>query len=264
MKDIWNKVLDYLPTLGMAILILVGGFVLIRLLVALTKKILKKTKVDPAIHHLITTILRILLWVLLVIVVVSHLGLDIAPLITALGAVGLAVSLAVKDNLASLVGGIIIVMAKPFSAGDVVEVCGQTGVVDSIELMYTLLHTADNKRVYVPNNEMSQAVIVNHSSEPTRRVDLDFSVSYGDDPRRAMAILEQMAREDERILPDPAAQVRMKAHGPSSVDLTLKAWVKTEDYWDVYYDFLAKGKEVLEKEGMVIPFPQVQIHHTNN
>lgn len=254
---LWRAVA--LPLLNAAITLVVG-LVLIQVLLRILARVLPHTKLDPTMHPFLLTVSRIGLYVLLALVVLPSLGVEITPLLTALGAVGLAVSLAVKDSLANLMGGALVLLSKPFVAGDFVEIGSLSGTVAEVGLIYTFLNTTDNKRICIPNGQVSTSQVVNYSSEPLRRLDITFSIGYGDDFEKARsAILEVVGRQDT-ALQDPAPVVRMSQHGASSIDLICRVWVHNEDYWDLKYNLLEQVKAAFDREGISIPFPQMDVH----
>ena len=260
-QENWGKIVNYLPTLGAALVVLVGGHFLIKLINRLVGKALNKTRLDASIHRFILVALRIALRVLLFIVVLDILKIPTGPFITALGAAGLAVSLAVKDNISALAGGVIILFSKPFVAGDYIEVEDEAGgVVDYIDLLYTRLHTYDNKIIQIPNNTMSNARITNFSAMEKRRLDITFSIGYGEDFRQAETLILDVVRAHKKVLPDPAPVVRLNEHGPSALGIITRVWVKTEDYWDVRFDLLEGVKDAFDAAHIEIPYNQLDVH----
>ncbi len=240
------------------------GWLLIRFLLNMLAKFLKRTKIDPILHRVILSISKIGMMVLLAISVVDLLGIPTTSIITSLGAVGLALSLAVKDSISSLAGGVIILLIKPFSLGDYVELDGTGGTVREIGLFNTMLTTTDNKRVYIPNDAVSKAKIVNFSAEENRRLDILFTIGYNDDYFKAKALIEQVIANAPLALKEPQPLVRMSGHGASSIEITCRLWVKNEDYFEMNYYMHEQVKKAFDENGISIPFNQLDVHITQN
>ncbi|MEI3579581.1 MAG: mechanosensitive ion channel family protein [Acutalibacteraceae bacterium] len=198
-----------------AVVVGVVGWLLIKFLLGIIAKFLTRTRIDPLLHTVILSIAKIGLLVLLAISVLDLLGIPTTSIITSLGAVGLAISLAVKDSIATLAGGVVILLLKPFAQGDYVEIDGTGGTVREITMFNTVLNTPDNKRISLPNDSVSKAKIINYSAEPNRRLDLVFTIGYNDDYDKARALIEKVIRDCPLALHDPAPVVRMSGHGAS-------------------------------------------------
>lgn len=261
---IWEKFLDFLFAFGPkvlgALLTFAAGWLLIHLLMKWIVKTLSRLKIDLALQSFLRSLIRITLIVLLFITCAILIGIPVTSLVTALGAVGLAVSLSVKDSLSHLAGGMILLATKPFVAGDYVETDFAAGSILSVGLFYTELSTPDNKRIFIPNGQLSNAKVVNYSTEKNRRLDLTFSIGYGCDVEKAKKIVSAVAAAHPKALSDPAPFVRVGALSESSVDLFCRVWVRAEDYWDLNFDLLEQVKAAFDREGVVIPYPQLDIH----
>lgn len=194
------------------------------------------------------------------VVAVAALGVNIGPLVAAIAAAGLVIGLALQGTLSNFASGILILIYKPFDVGDVVTAGGVTGKVDAMTLVRTNILTFDNQIHYVPNNEVWNSVITNITGRPTRRVDLVFGIGYGDDIAKAMAIIEEVIKSHDKVLADPAPNIRVNELGDSSVNIIARPWAKTADYWDVYWDVTRRIKERFDAEGVGIPFPQRDLH----
>ncbi len=240
------------------------GWALIKSAVSFVQNLLRRSKIDVTLHAFILSILRISLIVLLALTCLQILGFEITTLLTALGAVGLAVSLAVKDSLANLAGGIQVLLTKPFAVGDYIAADGFDGTVKEIGITHTILTTVDNKRVYLPNGDVAKAKITNFSSEPTRRLDLTFSIGYGDDFKQAEAIIAQQVEKSGLALADPAPFIRVSKHGENSIDITCRVWVNSADYWTLHFFLLEEVKLAFDAAGINIPYPQMDVHIKNN
>ena len=259
MDKIWDFILDKGPHLLLAIVILVVGLMLIKWVEKLIKKILLKSRIDPTAHKLIVQIASISLKVLVFLMTASQLGIDTASLVTLLGAVGLAVSLAVKDSLGNLAGGFLVLFSKPFVKGDFIETNSVSGTVHNITLFYTTLKTPDNKKIFIPNGEISTAKIINYSAEETRRLDLTYSIGYGDDILQAKQILREITEGTPLALKDPAPEFLVAEHGASAINLAVRIWVKTEDYWTLNFYMNEQVKLAFDKAGITIPYNQLDV-----
>lgn len=252
---------QFFINLALAVLLFLVGWLLVnKVLLRLVKRILERSKVNPALHVFLLSVLRILAVVLLALICLSQLKLDIAPLITALGAAGLAVSLALQDSLKNLAGGMFILLTHPFGLGDFVEVGDKSGTVEEIGLVYTCLRTPDGKKIYIPNGDVSAATVVNYSAEEKRRSDLKFSISYDSDVEKAKKVLRQVADQNEMVLKEPEPLIRIAEFGGSSIDLTCFVWVRTEDFWTATFDLRDQVKAAFDREGISFPYPQLDVH----
>lgn len=253
-----DKTIEILTNIGIAAAMLIGGWIVIKILLRIEKKALQKSKIDGAVHLFILRSTKIALWVLLIIAILPK----SAPFVAALGASGAAIALALKDSLGNVAGGILLLMNKPFMQGDIIEVNNTSGVVDSIDLMTTRLHTFDNKVVTVPNGVLNTSVIVNHTKEDIRRVDCLFGISYDSDIKKAKDILLDVVRKCEGAYSDPAPAVGVSHHGDSAILLDLKVWCGTSDYYVVKYYLEEEVKLAFDKENIVIPYPHMDIRVT--
>ena len=256
----WSFVFNNGPKLLGALIVVIVGLLLVKAAEKLIRKTLKKSRIDETAHKLIIQIASIAMKVLVLLCAAATLGINVTSLVTLLGAVGLAASLAVKDCLSNLAGGFLVLFSKPFSKGDFIETNAVSGTVENITLVYTVLKTADNKKIYVPNGEISSAKIVNYSAEATRRLDLVYSIGYGDDILRAKQILADVAANSGLVLNDPAPAYLVAEHGASSVNLAVRLWVKTEDYWDLNFYMNEQVKLAFDKVGISIPFNQLDVN----
>jgi small conductance mechanosensitive channel len=187
-------------------------------------------------------------------------GIETTSFIALLGAAGLAVGLALQGSLANFAGGVLILIFRPYRAGDFIDTNGHSGTVKAIEIFNTILTTPDNKTIIIPNGAISNNPIVNISQQPTRRVDIVFGISYDDDLRVGKDVLTKLIEKDERIHSDPAPQVVISSLGDNSVNITTRSWVDAANYWGVYFDLMENGKLELEAAGCSIPYPQRDVH----
>lgn len=255
-----DKFIEMLPTIIQAGVIFLIGFGVIKLILLIMKRALKKSTVDPSLHKFLHNAVQIVLMIVLILIVLSHLKIQTASLVTLLGVGTAAIALALKDSLSNVAGGIVVMFTKPFTQDDFVDIDGTQGLVQHIDLMLTTLKTYDNKVVTIPNGKVVNAVIVNYSREELRRVDLKLGIAYGADLQTAREVLLRLAADDARVLGDPAPFVGVASCGDSAVELDYRVWTKTENYWDVQYDLSEGAKLAFEKAGIEIPYPQMDVH----
>jgi small conductance mechanosensitive channel len=255
--------IEYAPKLLLAILTLVIGAFIIKRLVKVVKKIFRKRDVEVSLRDFLISIIRILLWVMLIIAVAGMVGIETTSFIAVLGAAGLAIGLALQGSLANFAGGVLILLFKPFKVGDVIEAQGFLGTADSISIFHTEIRTFDNRIVVLPNGNLANGAITNITREDVRRVDMEFGIGYGDDIDKAKSILKELAQADERIFKDPEPVIVLGSLGDSSVNFKFRVWSKKEDYWDIYFEMQENVKKRFDKEGISIPFPQTDVHLFN-
>lgn len=245
------------------ILILVVGWKLVNWLVKKTEKTSQKRAVDQSVHSFIKSGLSISLKVLLVITVAGIFGVPMTSIIAVIGSAGLAIGLALQGSLSNLAGGLMILIFKPFVVGDYIETGGLSGTVKSITIFYTKLITPDNCKVVIPNSQITANSIENYSAYPTRRVDLKISADYGTDIDKVRSVLLSAASKCDMILSDPEPEVWLGEHADSSLNFYFRTWCRNEDYWKVKFFLLEEVKKSFDKEGISIPFPQLDVHINN-
>ncbi|MFM2597291.1 small-conductance mechanosensitive channel MscS [Vibrio fortis] len=243
-----------------ALVILFIGNIIVKAVANSVSKVLQKKKMDRAVVEFIHGLVRYLLFVIVLIAALGRLGVQTASVVAVIGAAGLAVGLALQGSLSNFAAGVLIVAFRPFKSGDYVEIGGVAGSVDSIQIFQTVLTTPDNKMVVVPNGSVIGSPITNYSRHATRRIDLMIGVSYGADLQKTKELLTKICESDERVLKEPSVQVGVHTLADSSVNFVVRPWVKTEEYWGVYFDLMQAIKEGLDKEGIEIPFPQMDVH----
>lgn len=246
-----------------AILVLLIGTWIIKVLVRTFSKVMDKRDIDASLKPFLKSIVSVLLRVLLVISVLGMLGIEMTSFIAIIGAAGLAIGMALSGTLQNFAGGVMILLFKPFKVGDYIEAQGFAGTVNQIQIFNTILKTPDNKTIIIPNGGLSTSAMTNYSTEATRRVDWTIGIGYGDDAAKAESVIRRLLAEDERILKEPDVFVAVSALADSSVNFAVRAWVKAEDYWGVFFDMNRKVYEVFDKEGLNIPFPQMDVHIHN-
>jgi small conductance mechanosensitive channel len=255
-----EPLMSYGSKLLLAILVLAFGWWLIGRLIGLMDAAMKKAHVEVTLRRFLRSFVGIGMKVILLIIFASMVGVETASLIALLGAAGLAVGLALQGSLANFAGGVLILFFRPFKAGDVIEAQGFVGAVQEIQIFNTILRTLDNQRVIIPNGLLSNGCVKNLFTEPTRRVDMTFGISYGDDILKAKRVLKQVLDADDRVLQDPAPDIFVSAHADSSVNLLVRPWVNSENYWPVYFNTMEAVKLAFDAENITIPFPQRDVH----
>jgi small conductance mechanosensitive channel len=251
-------VMAYAPKVVLAIITLIVGMWLINRFVRLLDS--KLGKKDPTLNTFLCGLLSAILKILLLISVASMVGIATTSFIAIIGAAGLAIGLALQGSLGNFAGGVLILIFKPFKVGDVIEAQGYLGSVVEISILYTIVNTFDNRRIIIPNGDLSNSSLTNLSAYPTRRCDMSFGIGYGDDIDKAKATIKRLIEEDERALKDPEPMIVVGGLGDSSVNLTARAWTKSADLWPFYWDMQERVKKAFDAEGISIPFPQRDVH----
>lgn len=246
--------------IAMAIVIYIVGKIVVGILINLLGKILSKSKYDSMLVEFLQSIAKAILMLFVIIASLDQLGVDTTSLAAILAAAGLAIGLSLQGSLSNFASGVMLLVFRPFKAGDYVDAGGASGTVKSIGIFTTLMVTPDNKEVIVPNGAIYSGNIINYSAKDTRRVDLVFGIGYGDDLKKAKQILEEMCKNDPRILEEPAPQVAVSELGDSSVNFVVRPWVNSGDYWGVKFDMTEAVKLRFDQEGISIPFPQMDVH----
>lgn len=259
LDELQDLVIFYGLRLIFAVAALVIGLWVIRILVNQMSRVMARRQVDPSLLPFLRSVINIALKAALIVTVIGMVGIEMTSFVAILGAASLAVGLALQGTLQNFAGGVMILLFKPFKIGDFVEAQGFSGVVKEIQIFNTLLTTVDNRVIIIPNGSLANSSMINHNALPTRRVDLAFRISHGDDFAKAKQIITNAARADGRILKDPEPFVRIGELAPGSVNITVRLWVKTEDYWPAYFDMMEMIKMVLDKEGLSAPVPQMNI-----
>ena len=259
---------DLVTSVGMkllvAVLIFVVGFFLIKAAVKFVKKSPKLEKMDPGVRSFSASFLAIALYIVLFVTVAAVVGIPIASLLTVLASCGVAIGLALQGALSNFAGGILILLFKPFKVGDYIEASGGEGTVQEITVVYTVILTVDNKRVTIPNGSLTNAVIKNYSAEETRRVDLTFNTATGCDIEKTRQVILDVIALHPLALKDPAPFVRLSAHKESSLEFTTRIWVKSADYWTVYFDMREAIEVAFAKNGIETPYPQLDVNVKNS
>lgn len=259
LTQVYQMLVKYgLQVLG-AVLILVVGRWLAKLLSRLLSRVLTKAKVDATLVPFIENLSYTAMLVFVAVAALDRVGVQTASFIAVLGAAGLAVGLALQGSLANFASGVLLLVFKPFRVGDFVEIGGVKGTVQAIQIFNTVLNSSDNIRIVVPNGQVTGGSISNYTINGTRRVDLVIGVSYDDDLKKARRVIEGVLATEPRILAEPAPVVAVNEMGDSSVNFVVRPWVKTADYWGVYCSLTEKLKVAMDENGLTIPFPQQEI-----
>ena len=245
------------------IVFLVGRF-LIRMLNRLVGRVMDKRNVDISIKTFVKSLVNILLTVLLIVSVVGALGVETTSFAALLASAGVAVGMALSGNLQNFAGGLVILLFKPYKVGDWIEAQSVSGTVKEIQIFHTILTTADNKLIYVPNGALSSGVVTNYSNQKTRRVEWIFGVDYGEDYNKVEKVVREVLTADKRILNDPAPFIALHTLDASSVNVVVRVWVESGDYWGVYFDINKTIYATFNEKGISVPFPQLTVHQAPN
>ena len=253
----------YGPKIITALVIFIVGRIAVNIIVKILKKVMDKAHVDVTLTKFITSLARIFLMMAVVIATLQSLGVDTTSMVAILGAAGLAIGLALQSSLSNFSAGVMLIIFRPFKSGDFIEAGGASGIVEEIHIFNTMMRTADNKEIIIPNSNIMGGNITNYSAKETRRVDMVFGIGYGDDLKKAKSILDQIVKSDDRILADPAPVIAVSELADSSVNFVVRPWVKSGDYWNVLWETTEKVKLTFDAEGISIPFPQRDVHLYN-
>ena len=264
-ENLYTLAARYGIKLVLALVVLIIGLIVIKWITKGMVKIMKKRDMNESLIPFLKSIMNILLKVMLIISVMGMVGIQMTSFIAVLGAAGLAVGLALQGTLQNFAGGVMILLFKPYEVGDFIEAQGFMGTVTEIQIFTTILLTLDNRKVIIPNSPMATNALTNLTAMPTRRIDFSFGIGYSDDIDKAKNILLKIAEKDDRILKDENPPVVMvEALADSSVNLMLRVWLKTEDYWDVNFDTTESVKKQFDAAKISIPFPQQDVHVYNH
>jgi len=248
--------------IGSLVIFFVGKW-LAKVITSLFVRAMKKSNLDETLRKFLDDIVYGVLIVVVVLAALNNLGINTTSFVAILGAAGLAVGLAFKDTFSNIGAGVLLIVFRPFTVGNFIQAAGESGVVEEINLFSVMMKTGDNKQIIIPNSSIIGGNITNFSAKETRRVDFVFAIGYDDDLKLAKTTLEEIINEDERVLKDPAAFVAVNELADSSVNFVVRAWVKSSDYWGVYFDTLEKVKLTFDAKNISIPYPQMDIHTQN-
>ncbi len=261
--QLFEKFMEKLPTIIIAALLVIIGYLLSRLCRKLVVKALSARKVDPSVYNFIKRMVSVSINFAFIMLAAS-MFINVGSLVAAVGAAGVTAGLGLQSTVAQFASGIQILMNHPFKTGDFVELNGVSGSVADIRFMNTVILTPDNKRIVIPNSHITTNHIINYSAESIRRVDFLFSISYSDNIEKAKSVIKEVALSNEDVIKDPLPEVYVKSHEASSICLSVRVWCKVDKYWDVYFAMQENVKIALDKNGISIPFNQLDVHIINN
>jgi small conductance mechanosensitive channel len=256
--------IEFLGKLAIALLIFFVGKWIIGKIRKFADRIMSRRQMDIALKGFLKNLIEIFLFTLLIILIINIVGSQTVSLAALIASVGLAVGLAVKDNLANFAGGVMLLFNKPFKGGDYIEAQNLAGTVQSVGILYTTLTTADNKTIYIPNGPLSTGNILNYSTQTTRRVEITTSIEYGTDAEVVKKMLLEIADRHPKVLKNPAPFARMTKMNDDAIDFTLRVWVESSDYWNVTYDLNEEIYKEVNARGLVIPYRQMTVHLANS
>jgi len=264
MEDLIQQGYALLATYGLkvvfAIIVLIVGRWVARLFSKLIQRVMKKQEIDETLRSFIGNMTYYALLTFVVLAALGQLGIQTTSFIAVIGAAGLAIGLALQGSLANFASGFLMIMFRPFKVGDLIEGAGVMGTVESLQIFTTQLRTPDNKKIIIPNASLTGDNIINWSATGTRRVDMVFGIGYEDDIDKAKALIHEILSADDRVLEDPAPLVALSELADSSVNFVARPWVKSGDYWSVFFDTTEAVKKRFDAEGISIPYPQSDVH----
>ncbi|HKI69539.1 MAG TPA: mechanosensitive ion channel domain-containing protein [Verrucomicrobiae bacterium] len=255
-----DRLIQFGLNLLFAVLILIIGAWVAKLIKSMLTRALNHKKLDPIIVGFLANLTYIIVLIAVVMAALNKLSIQTTSLVAIVGAAGLAIGLALQGSLANFAAGFLMVIFRPFKKGDYIEAGGTAGVVDEIQVFTTILNTPDNRRVIVPNSKIMGDNITNYSAKDSRRLDLIFGVSYSDNIPKVKEVLQRVVSEDPRVLKEPAAQILVGELADSSVNFIMRVWIKSSDYWPFKFETTEKVKMTFDQEGISIPFPQRDVH----
>lgn len=261
---VWDKAIEYGTSLAIAIAVLVIGMIITKRISKMFGKLLKKRDFDESLRGFLISMVSISLKILVVLTALGQLGVEMTSFIALIGAAGLAIGMAFSGTLSNFAGGVMILIFRPYRVGDYVAAQGVEGEVLEIQIFNTILLTLDQNKVIVPNGAMANGTMTNYTHREVRRVDFTVGIAYGDDYDNAKSVLERFVKEDENIIQDAENFIGLVELADSSVNLTVRVWCKLENYWDVYFKMNEKIYKEFGKEGLNIPFPQMDVHVHNS
>jgi small conductance mechanosensitive channel len=258
-----NILLTYAWRVLLALMVAWVGLKFIKKLVASLAKRFEKSKMEPSLSSFLLSLGKAILQILLLVIIGSMLGIEVTAFVAMFASIGFAVGLALQGSLSNFAGGVLILLLKPFKVGDFIEGAGHSGTVSEIQIFYTLLNTPDNRKVIIPNAQLSNSSCINLTANTTRRIDFKFEVGYNADISMVKNILRRIMEAQELVLKDPQPQIVLGEHGDHALMFQARVWCETKDYWTIYFEVLEKVKEAFDREGVQIPYPQMDVHLYN-
>lgn len=260
-----GKSIEYGTNLVIAIAVLVIGMFIAKRITKVVARVLTKKDFDESLQKFLLSLVSISLRILVVMSALGQLGVEMTSFVALIGAAGLAIGMAFSGTLSNFAGGIMILIFRPYKVGDYVSAQGEEGIIHEIQIFNTIILTLDNKTIIIPNGAMANGNITNFTMQELRRVDFVVGIGYGDDYKKAKEVLERFISEDDKILKDPAPFIGLGELADSSVNITLRVWGKTDDYWDIHFKMNEKIYTEFDQAGLNIPYPQMDVHvHQTN
>ena len=260
---IQTMVIPWAIKIGVALAIFIIGRWIAKWITSMVRRVMTRANMDEMLVRFLGNIVYTVLLLAVVMAALDHLGIQTTSLLAVFGAAGLAIGLALKDSLGNFSSGVMLILFRPFKVGDFIEAGGTSGVVEEVRMFATMFRTGDNREVIVPNSQIYGGTIINYSARDTRRIDMVFGIGYDDDMAKAKQIIEDIMKQDERILADPAPAIALGELGDNSVNFNVRPWVNSGDYWPVRADMLEKVKLAFDANGISIPYPQRDVHIHN-
>lgn len=263
-KNLGNALVGMLPKIIFAVVVLIIGIIITKLVLFGLSKGLGKTKLDLTVTKFTAQVAKIVLYTLLLTIVLSMLGIPATSVVTVIGTAGVAIGLALQSALSNVAGGFLLMINKPFKIGDYISTNGVEGTVAQISILYTRLDSLTNQAIFIPNGMAVNATIINNNTNANRRLEMLFSISYNDDFAKAKGVIESVLNKHDGILHEEPLLVVMKEHSASAIVILVRAWCRTSEYWDVYFDLNEKVRKAFIDNGIEIPFEQVDVHLKEN
>ena len=255
-----DKLIEIGESAAKLVLLLIVGLILMRIIMKITRKTLAKSNADPVVYTFVQNAMKVICLIVLITMCLGAMGIPMSTVVTVLGAAGAAIALALKDSLANVAGGVMIIVTQPFSKDDHIDLGDVSGKVEKIDLFLTTLKTFDNKTITIPNGLINTSVLINHSKENLRRVDCTFGIGYNNDIAEAKEILRNVCDANPEIFTEPEPLIGVANHGDSAVILDVKVWCETDAYWNVKYYLEENVKLAFDEHGIEIPYPQMDVH----
>ena len=259
-KNMGNSLVAMLPKLIFAVIVLIVGIIVTKLVLLVLSKGLGRTKLDLTVTKFTTQVVKIVLYMLMITIVLSMLGIPSTSIITVIGTAGVAIGLALQTSLSNVAGGFLLMINKPFKIGDYIITNGVEGTVSQISILYTRLDSSTNQAIFIPNGMAVNATIVNNNGNRDRRVEMLYSISYDDDVAKAKSLIEELLNADKRVHHELPISVVLKEHGASALVIRARAWCAADDYWDIYFDMNEKVRAAFDENGISIPYDQLDVH----
>ncbi len=260
LNTVKDKAIDFLPTLGAALAILIIGWLVARLITAITRKAMERSKLDPTLTNFLGSCVYMILMAFVIVSSITKLGVNTASFVAIIGAASFAIGFALQGSLSNFAAGVMMMIFRPIRVGDLVEAGGVLGVVSDVGVFATVINTLENKKAIIANGTITGGNIVNYTANGALRVDMTFGIGYDDSMDDAITAMLDVLKGDERVLAEPAPTVACVGHGSSSVDFVCRPYVHPDHYWDVWFDTHKRVKEEFDKRGISIPFPQRDVH----